>query len=647
MEAPPEPKPKLIPINACSGKLTFGEVFPEEIPAWKVPPKDVLPKDIVPRRTAFPKLPVMKITRRRLPIIEPKPLIKVSADPEDKDKDREKNLDREKDRDKGTMELPPFRENMMVVRPVIRTPLIKPAALQPISNPNPGLKHEGMIDPVIRPRIRQLFCSPIVRVGTDGCKSHVREYVASVSINRTRTGTETRTETRTPSSASVIPRTSVIRTASVLDITEDINNIDHDVNDNTNMNDIDDINDNNTSDDDDCYNISENETMSASSKKSAGEPPRPVPTAFEKPKAVSIPPILVSDEDPRIDELADRYQGMLEAHAMGDALGGPFEFFQERLATYEGKLEYPIEHRSRWQGIRTGVIGQVTDDTMMTLTLASTIIQHGKYDRSAVILAYEDFANSTFMLGRNTRELFKGITTVQGYENRYVSAMTPTDKFGKPNLVQALANNQSNGSLMRCSPLTVFPGYSEVLIDCGLSNPSKINKDCSLLYIAGLRYLLWKNDPITIYQYLRNSAQTDHVKMVFQQIDANVLRPINDGQKGWVVHAFYCAMFALSRLPSLKHGANYNSIIDMIIMWGGDTDTNAAIAGAIIGAHLGHVELAISEGPYGENLHTLLHANPDDGAISIGPLIKEKVHPKKIAHYARMLARLMITQHKS
>ncbi len=60
-------------------------------------------------------------------------------------------------------------------------------------------------------------------------------------------------------------------------------------------------------------------------------------------------------------------------------------------------------------------------------------------------------------------------------------------------------------------------------------------------------------------------------------------RPPSDyiHQQGWVLIAFQNALWQLLHAPSLKEG------VVNTVMRGGDTDTNAAIAGALLGAVYG------------------------------------------------------------
>lgn len=347
-------------------------------------------------------------------------------------------------------------------------------------------------------------------------------------------------------------------------------------------------------------------------------------------------------ESPFEDKFEDRIKGMLEGHALADALGAPYEFFNNRLINYDGKLTNPPEVKSRWQGNRQGTVGQTTDDTMMTIALAKVIAKHGKYDRDAAILAYEKFANSTSMTGKNTRKLFTGVTTIKGYENRYASAKLPP--VTNENVYKTLDDCQSNGSLMRASPLAILKlSDTDILEDCKLTNPSYVNQDCTVMYALILKYLICGNEPKVVYDYIIQCAQSEEVKSVVNDVHSDKRRWVNDNSnKGWVLHAFYCVMYVLKKLIQMEKSESlYREIVDEIICWGGDTDTNGAIVGAIVGAYLGH-NLMIKDEKTKSNLEIMMNAK------YTGPLAPkcDDFHPREITNLSPVLARIFLENHK-
>lgn len=273
----------------------------------------------------------------------------------------------------------------------------------------------------------------------------------------------------------------------------------------------------------------------------------------------------------------NRLRGMLWGVAVGDALGAPHEFRnQVSLDKYTGRVAHRISHNSRYQGLSVSALGQVTDDTEMTLALARSLCTpHGnRYSADDAVMAYIAWANSGCKsMGKNTRELFKGIKTLRGYQAR--AAKKEEDPEEK--------RTQSNGCLMRCSPLAILPGWETAAReDCALTNPHPTCIDSCRVYVGALVDCSRAIEPHGILKRAIDRAQEEEVVDVLQQVRRKEERKVDEkSTKGWTLHALYCAFWAA------VHHDSYEDAIDEVILRGGDTDTNAAIAGALLGARLG------------------------------------------------------------
>ena len=313
--------------------------------------------------------------------------------------------------------------------------------------------------------------------------------------------------------------------------------------------------------------------------------------------------------------MSDKLKGILIALALGDALGAPHEFKYTKHYKYTGTLEYPVKLFNRFQGESVFPVGSVTDDTQMTLTLAVQIIQDNKYIKDNVILAYEKWASTAKMLGKNTRALFKGVTTLKGYQNRY------TKTFSVPQSEWT----QSNGSLMRCTPFVIFESYDNLIEDIKLSNPHPVNIETGILYVFILKNLIQGYLPTieSLLQHIKEPAVIAVLHDVANKIDREIKGPFcssteskkdNDVKdiKGWVCTALYCSLYSIYHIPNLSDAYRY------FIEKGGDTDTNAAILGALYGARDGYQKLRESES---KNIDIILHC-PFIGPES-NPILKD------------------------
>jgi ADP-ribosylglycohydrolase len=153
-------------------------------------------------------------------------------------------------------------------------------------------------------------------------------------------------------------------------------------------------------------------------------------------------------------------------------------------------------------------------------------------------------------------------------------------------------HSQANGALMRISPLGIFGANRDpeqvaewARQDAALTHPHPICLQINALFaVAIARGIRSSCDPRELFQQLEAWAKDWNVDQIVMRSIARVSKePPADylSQQGWVVIAFQNALWQLLHAPTLEEG-----VIDTI-MRGGDTDTNAAIAGALLGAVYG------------------------------------------------------------
>jgi ADP-ribosyl-[dinitrogen reductase] hydrolase len=274
-------------------------------------------------------------------------------------------------------------------------------------------------------------------------------------------------------------------------------------------------------------------------------------------------------------------RGMLAGAFLGDALGAPHEFYCNRGLLYTGKLQYRPFMISQFQGRKELEIGQITDDSEMTLALLRTVLKDRGFNLNNIILSYLRWANSGgWMMGKNTRALLKGVTTVKGYNDRMKTI------YGLPQEQRS----QSNGAMMRCSPLALLWDNNCVMADVNITNPNSVCLDCNLVYVSALRLALLGKTGSEIFNTVKTLAQTTAVKDVMLQVEKREHRNIAEN-KGWCLHALWCAMMTITTFTDYKLAMNWI----IASQPGSDTDTNACISGALLGAVIGYSEIEQSE----------------------------------------------------
>lgn len=289
--------------------------------------------------------------------------------------------------------------------------------------------------------------------------------------------------------------------------------------------------------------------------------------------------------DEQIKTIKSKIRAMILGGALGDALGAPHEFRYQKK-NYDGNLNKPIVIQNRWQGTKTSAVGQTTDDTEMTLCLWRSILDLGKYSADNTLTRYMTWANTpgTWAMGRNTRALFQGVKTKKGYESRFNKICNPPEN-----------SSQSNGSLMRCSPIAVLGLFYPqewryaCQADCSLTNPNDTNLTVSKIYIKALISAFKGKSKEFIYRTSCELARrsriqelTDRIQLCKKGSPIEIKTRIsNQETKGWCLTALTAALWGLFQFD------NYKLAIDAIIKCNGDTDTNAAIAGCLLGAFYG------------------------------------------------------------
>ena len=261
--------------------------------------------------------------------------------------------------------------------------------------------------------------------------------------------------------------------------------------------------------------------------------------------------------------MLERAQGCLLGQLAGDALGSLVEF-----RTPEDILrEYPEGVRELADGGTWDTIaGQPTDDSEMALMLARTLADAGHYNREAARKAYIYWLDSNpFDCGRTIRSALQ-------------RRNSPLDK-----------TSQANGAMMRISPLGIFGARHELAQvaewarqDAAITHVHPVCQQANALYAMAIAHAVREGgDSHSLYRQLVAWAHDMEVEASLQAaIDGAADSPPADftTYQGLVQIAFRNALYQLIYAANLEEG-----VIDTV-MRGGDTDTNAAIAGALLGA---------------------------------------------------------------
>ncbi|MBI2565828.1 MAG: ADP-ribosylglycohydrolase family protein [Candidatus Schekmanbacteria bacterium] len=275
-----------------------------------------------------------------------------------------------------------------------------------------------------------------------------------------------------------------------------------------------------------------------------------------------------------------RAHGCLLGQLAGDALGSLVEF-QGRdsiAAAYPGGLRN-LADGGAWNTIA----GQPTDDSELALALARSLEQSHGFDIEAVGRAYAYWYRSNpFDIGTTTAT---GLSAAAAALLRGDSAAAGAQQAARA----ASAGSQANGALMRSCPLgirgaevdpDVLAGWARA--DAALTHPHPVCCDSSALFVVAIAFAIAGGPtPREVYE----RALTWGTGAGLEEAVLAVVRTARDErprhysqQMGWVLIALQNAFYQLLHAPDLESG-----VVDTV-MRGGDTDTNGAIAGALLGA---------------------------------------------------------------
>jgi ADP-ribosyl-[dinitrogen reductase] hydrolase len=258
-----------------------------------------------------------------------------------------------------------------------------------------------------------------------------------------------------------------------------------------------------------------------------------------------------------------RAQGCLAGQLAGDALGSLVEF----RSADSIRREYPEGVRLLADGGTWNTIaGQPTDDSEMALMLARSLVKHRDYASYEVWDAYRSWIGS---------DPFDCGSTVAAGLN------------GFPN-----PESQANGALMRISPLGIFGSSrpDEILEewakwDARMTHPHPICVEANVLFAQAIALAVRNGmSGPDLYEEIRRRAILRQVPApLLAATEASRQSPPNDflTQQGWVLIAWQNALWHLLHTESLEEA------VVATVMSGGDTDTNAAICGALLGSVYG------------------------------------------------------------
>ncbi len=291
--------------------------------------------------------------------------------------------------------------------------------------------------------------------------------------------------------------------------------------------------------------------------------------------------------------LTDRIHGVLYGQAIGDALG----LGAESLSKHDLSLYYPnglnhysqiIQdfHRLHW------AVGEWTDDTDMMLCILDSILAKKTVDVLDIAFRLRRWAQGGRGIGKTVYSVFSSPDFLR---DPHAAAKRVWENSGR--------NAAPNGGVMRTSILGIWEYQSPEKIKYNAEQACKITHydprcvgSCVAVCLAISSLLRGASDIENLIQEVMAESvsydsriQEYFIKAIQEPLDA---LDLDDGlNRGEISQVGYTLKTLGAGFWALKNATSFADGILKIIHEGGDADTNAAVAGALLGARFGFSDI--------------------------------------------------------
>lgn len=275
-----------------------------------------------------------------------------------------------------------------------------------------------------------------------------------------------------------------------------------------------------------------------------------------------------------MDDLRERVVGCVLGLALGDALGAPFEF-RRREAIPDPLPAFELG----WSGLPPGTW---TDDTAMARNLWRSLAEHRRLDPADVVGRHlEWFATDPPDVGNLTRSVLRHIRDGDpDAAARYVAERGPEVSAG-------------NGSVMYCAPLGAFRGARPELLSGEAPELSAIthwDERCGTACLAvtlATAALVRGTEPGRAVEDAVTAVvdREGGEELEYLVAEAGRARRIDGPDMGFALFTAGIGLQVAAEAPGFEEG------LRRVVALGGDTDTNGAVAGALLGAMHGRAAL--------------------------------------------------------
>ena len=269
----------------------------------------------------------------------------------------------------------------------------------------------------------------------------------------------------------------------------------------------------------------------------------------------------------------DHARGVVLGLACGDALGRPVEFRSpSSIEAAHGRVTEMLGNGTHGQPA-----GTVTDDTEMALCIARSLSERGGFDPGDIADRFVAWYESgPFDIGSMTRRSLRRLQDGASWTDAGQSVWESSPEGA----------NAGNGSLMRCAPHALaFDHDRDLLQEISRDSSRTTHADprcqhgCAALNLVLSGLLADQQNPVELALDSLDDDAPEAVVGALERVAGG--GEVNLSNSGYVIHTL---------AAGLHHGLTVDTaetaVVDAVMM-GGDTDTIAAVAGAVAGARFG------------------------------------------------------------
>ena len=278
------------------------------------------------------------------------------------------------------------------------------------------------------------------------------------------------------------------------------------------------------------------------------------------------------------ESVKDKVKGVIYGQAIGDALGlGTEGMTDEDIAwKYPNGISHYSDifqdrHRKRWK------IGDWTDDTDMMICIANAVIKDKGVNLTSIARNFKEWADGEPMgIGETTYKVLSFGDYVE-------------KPFDASKMLWEMSHQQSaaNGGVMRTSIVGLFPkAVEECAVNiCRLTHyDPRCVGSCAIVSLL-IHSLVYEEEKLSYHKIVDIAQRYD--SRIREYIDLSLNTDIRAlelqdwDSVGYTLKTLAAGLWAYWNAPSFEGG------LLSVVRAGGDADTNAAVACAILGAKFG------------------------------------------------------------